>query len=656
MIPHTGAGIPLVVVERFLLCLLFLILLFFLILMMHNRNYESNRKHLKSWETLFPWCGPSPNKPKQTYCKVCSVNLVPSMSSLQRHAKSKTHNYRMESISNHRYTLVSYTHEIQRRQNVPASLRKAELRFALTVACHCPMLTIDHFGDNIKKHAGRNSILSGLKLHRTKCTAIIKNVIAPFFREQIKKDIAGKRFSLLFDESTDITVKKHVVFSVRYFSEQNKCIVDAFLGLYRVPHATAENLFALLQECLTWYGINLQDCVGVGCDGASTMVGEHNSLFSRIKAVNPNIVLNKCVCHSLALCVKYAFELLPSCIGFMLSFVPKWFANSDKRRTIYQTLFDTMNNNTEENEVVKRTPFMKLSFTRWLVRGRVLKRILTSWNYLKQYFQEALPSCSQQQRYKVRQILEMLNDDMNRLVFEFATPIVLAAETVNAFFQSKNADAYEMFTELETYSKTLKARVINHMNCFKNIGNVDFGRKFEMEVGKILNVHEGKPTYPAIANGLNTIKVRCHEFLKELYSQVKNRMESSSIECLKGMAAFSPKNNLSQVSRSNFSDLPLLHLISPEDLSEVEEQYRRVVLFPWVQHEAFQDVELRDITAERFWVTVYYHKLSNNLFPFRKLVEYALACLSMPISSAQVERLFNQVTIVQTKYRNILEI
>ena len=126
---------------------------------MHNRNYESNRKHLKAWETSYPWCGPSPNKPKQTYCKVCSANLAPSMSSLHRHAKSKTHNERMKSISNHRYTLVSYTHEIQRRQNVPASLRKAELRFALTVACHCPMLTIDYLNDNIKNHAGQNSIL-----------------------------------------------------------------------------------------------------------------------------------------------------------------------------------------------------------------------------------------------------------------------------------------------------------------------------------------------------------------------------------------------------------------------------------------------------------------------------------------------------------------
>ena len=73
------------------------------------------------------------------------------------------------------------------------------------------------------------------------------------------------------------------------------------------------------------------------------MVGEHNSIWSRMKAVAPNCILLKCICHSSPLCVKYAFEKLPSSLDYLLVEIPNWFSKRGLQRDAFNTLFNVMN-------------------------------------------------------------------------------------------------------------------------------------------------------------------------------------------------------------------------------------------------------------------------------------------------------------------------
>lgn len=58
-----------------------------------------------------------------------------------------------------------------------------------------------------------------LRLHRTKCSMLIKNVIAPGLLESLEKDINNTGpYSLIIDESTDISVVKLMAIMVKYFS------------------------------------------------------------------------------------------------------------------------------------------------------------------------------------------------------------------------------------------------------------------------------------------------------------------------------------------------------------------------------------------------------------------------------------------------------
>ena len=73
--------------------------------------------------------------------------------------------------------------------------------------------------------------------------------------------------------------------------------------------ATGELIFNAIKKTLDWYCLDLKKCVGFGCDGASVMVGQHLSVWSRIKEVNinPSCILMKCIRHSLVLCAGSAW-------------------------------------------------------------------------------------------------------------------------------------------------------------------------------------------------------------------------------------------------------------------------------------------------------------------------------------------------------------
>jgi hypothetical protein len=70
-------------------------------------------------------------------------------------------------------------------------------------------------------------------------------------------------------------------------------------------------------------------------------------------------------------------------------------------------------------------PFENPSFTRWLVRRKVMFNILINWDELKAYFTSAELAQSQfNTKFKARLLNEMLSDYKNYLFFEFATPVV----------------------------------------------------------------------------------------------------------------------------------------------------------------------------------------------------------------------------------------
>ena len=98
-------------------------------------------------------------------------------------------------------------------------------KIALYIAVKSSFLAVDELCGILQKKFGNSS----LKMHRTKCSALVKNVLAPYFKKELKDDIKDAPFSIMVDESTDISSTKLLGVSVRYFSERMKKIISTFL-------------------------------------------------------------------------------------------------------------------------------------------------------------------------------------------------------------------------------------------------------------------------------------------------------------------------------------------------------------------------------------------------------------------------------------------
>jgi hypothetical protein len=584
--------------------------------------YEKGRKYKTEWEKSYPWVERAQDG-EMAFCKICKKTLKPKKTSLNVHEKSSTHVDRKQAMN------LSKPIKLK-RITVAKKVKVAELELAAGIACHCSMLAVDHIGEIIMKN-GTGSVLGNISLHRTKCTRLITEVISPSFIEQQKHDYQNiNGYSLLVDEATDIACDKHIAILMRYYNERLGKIETILLGMQPVVETTGEALFEAIKKQASESDIDLARCIGYGSDGCSNMVGENNSLWSRIQDISPNCIQMKCICHSLALCVKHGFEKLPSNIGFIASEIPKWFRKSTLRREAYKTLFSVMNPNEEASG--RPSPFQKLSTTRWLVRGKVMYNILVNWDELAAYFACCRDVGTQDVRYKARLLSDMLRDEVNRCYFEFVVPIIQEFEKMNSFFQAEKIDPGKVMKEMDIFHRALKSRMYLNDGRMKPKQIFDYGCKFLLKLNGLEN-----------AENRNIVRDRCADMLLELLEQVDKRMPQNR-QVFDSLGYLTPEIVLSHTKREPFNKLPMKHVMGDDNRENVEIQYRRIVCEDWTID--FSGDIPSD--SELFWSMVY--KLPDG--HYKDLAKYALTCLATPLSNAIVERIFSLVTSTKTKTRN----
>ncbi|MGH0166412.1 UNVERIFIED_CONTAM: hypothetical protein FKN15_050763 [Acipenser sinensis] len=195
------------------------------------------------------------------------------------------------------------------------------------------------------------------------------------------EDIAKEPYSLIVDESTDISANKQLCVVFRYFSRKLDHIVTSFAGIVSLSagdsHSIATALFKFLKE----NKLEVERCIGLATDGCITMCGKNNSVLTKLREVNPKIVYIKCVCHSLQLCASKAMDVLPRNIEYMVSQTYSWFSHSTQRQKKYRDLNATIN--------VGEAPLkiLQLSDTRWLAISQCVDRVLSQYEELKLHFQ-----------------------------------------------------------------------------------------------------------------------------------------------------------------------------------------------------------------------------------------------------------------------------
>ena len=233
--------------------------------------------------------------------KWCKVILNAKYSDLIAHADRVKHKKSSECFSVARQHRLPFT-----TAPVPCSkTADTEASLSMFVICHCSIRNVDHLTD-LNKRCFKGTQADNLKLHRTKCNGIVKNILHSHFKNLLKEDIADSSYSLLVDESTDISVSKQLGVCIIYFSKYSGNVVSTFLQVSELDAGNASSIVQDIKDILEGYGLDIQKMRGIGCDNASVMTGSENGVFAILKRTVPHLLLMRCVCHSVQLAVSAA--------------------------------------------------------------------------------------------------------------------------------------------------------------------------------------------------------------------------------------------------------------------------------------------------------------------------------------------------------------
>ncbi|XP_028055831.1 zinc finger MYM-type protein 1-like [Camellia sinensis] len=101
----------------------------------------------------------------------------------------------------------------------------------------------------------------------------------------IIKDLDNEFFSILVDESRDISVKEQMAVVLRYVDKKG-IVIERFLGIVHVSNTTALSLKATIESLFCRHGLSISKLRGQGYDGATNMQGEFNGLKALILREN----------------------------------------------------------------------------------------------------------------------------------------------------------------------------------------------------------------------------------------------------------------------------------------------------------------------------------------------------------------------------------
>lgn len=604
--------------------------------MSSEKHIKFEKKFNEKWleiEDFKGWLSRDKKDTDNAFCRACNVVLRGGKSELLKHSKSNKHLLNVKTISNNKSLLKTFTKVDDPHQ---IAVKKAEISLSVFFCEHNIAFNIvDHLEDLLRKVAPDSKILKDIKLSRRKCTAIVKNVLCKKETNDLVNLLQKNNFSVLVDETTDISNIKQLCILVRYVDSEFKIRTRLLeLVTFNAADSSASSLYSTFAKCLLEKEIPLKNITGMSCDGASVMVGKYNSFFSRLKNEVPNVLLFKCICHSSALIASSSCDELPDDCEWLLKSVASYLNESSKSSAIlaeFQEHFD-----------LAKKKILKPARTRWLVLHSCIQRFLENWTVILNFF---LSVVAENRKSKSEKIVNLLLNNKIKAYFLFLSHSLQYFNQFNALFQSNDVLVHVILDEIRKLTLKLGQNFINP-SCIEHL-NRDWtnAEKFLEYILPINQIYLGLDCKEFIKEFDDDddfeIKQKCLEFYKTAFKEILKRFDLHDpiLEELKFLKIATAMNIQ---ERKNLIILPKMIECNKNDLMQ---EWKSLPL-------SFTNDEkekLLSMSIEEFWKTILSAKDYQNKIMFPNLQKMVLYALTFPHANAEAERIFSNVTDIKTK-------
>lgn len=477
--------------------------------------------------------------------------------------------------------------------------------------------------------------------------------IADQIHSQIISNIkSADMYSILVDESTDISISKQMVVYVR--------VVDSLFvpHTYFLKNITVDNpksdaavLFNCINQCLTEEGLELNKLRGFGSDGASVMVGRHHGVATRVKEKTPHCISIHCMAHRFNLATCQASNNIP----YM-----KYFEKTLSDLYYYFGGSKSGNRKCELAEIQKilDDPVVKIKECheiRWIAFYEAVNAVYRSWPSLATYFKRHDDKTSKSFKtklteYKFLAVLHILMD------------ILPSVATLSMVLQKKDIDIAAVNPALDGLKdkiKLAKKGKTHYQSEF--VQKIEKKKDKEGKTSKIVfkgHVLDFGKNLKDTSKEIDEIRVAfCENLLKNIDDRFPK--EAVSVASAFHVLGMRPLSFLSDEEKQNYGhkELQILidhyanearkgDIVSPPLINglQCEEEWslaKRIVM---------EQMYPRD-SIKLLWKLMFeYHKdILQNLLVLAKLA------LIMPYQTADCERGFSCQNGIKTARRNRLK-
>lgn len=529
---------------------------------------------------------------------------------------------------------IQHTKNFKTKTN---KIKTAELRIIMfLIQYNLAISLISPIIDLIKAVASDSEIAKSLKCGKTKATETINTILNEEGLEEIGKIIRNQPFSLIIDETTDVSTTKCLVLVVRYFDFVVCKVRDKFLSLISIENCDSLNIYKTIVTFFQNIQVPHKNIVGFASDNASVMMGKKSGVKTLLQKDQPHLYVMGCICHSLHLCSSAASKKLPSHLEALTRNIYSFFAHSPKRKLEleeFQKYFSV--------EVHK---ILKMSSTRWLSLENVISRILEQWVPLQHFFIS----------YELESNMDLAHNicseitEINKTYLSFLGYVLNITNKINIEFQAEAPKIHTLLQTVKMYYKTLLQNFVkppfiddlqlhkidfSNENIFLKLNDIYIGAKAAIIINK-KNISD---------SDVRAIKINCRDYYIELCKQVRSRINFDD-EVLIAIQGIDPKNLAPSL-------VPLMmlfpNLVDETDSENLDEEWRLFLNQTCVSNE---------LDFEDFYRCVFQSKNALNEYLFPLIRKFVGTIIAFPHSSATAERKFSEVSLIKDKKRNCLHV
>ncbi|KAL5553288.1 hypothetical protein UlMin_040689 [Ulmus minor] len=500
------------------------------------------------------------------------------------------------------------------------------------------------------KNAPKNLRLTSPKIQKD-----IVNACAVETINVIIRDMRDAVFSILVDESRDVSIKEQMVVMFRYVNKKGY-VIESFIGIEHVANTTAVSLKTAIDKLFSKHGLSRSRLRGQGYDGASNMSGEFNGLKTIIMKENECAFFVHCFAHQLQLALVGVAKKHGTFFT-VVSNVVNIVGASSKRRDILREkqalkVIEALKSGelSSGKGLNQEIGIKRPCDTRWGTHFGTLVSFITMFSSIVDVLEEiANDRLNSEQKHEASIMLRLVQTYDFVFSLHLMKTILGITNELSQVLQKDDQDIVNVMDLVKVCKQQLQMMRDTGWNSLVDAVS-DFCVEQNIDVLNMENMYCAQGKSRCKAPKLTNMHYYYVDFFNVVIDlqlqELNSRFNEANTELLLCLACLSPNNSFSAFHKRKLIRLAQLYSydFSTVDLRVLENQLQTYV----------DDLRSNDKFSELKGIA----DLAKRLVETRKHEIYPLVylliklALTLPVATASVERVFSVMNIVKNQMRN----